>query len=299
MMPSAPRASHDAHVLIVGGGGTGGALAHDLALRGVARHARRARRVHVRDDRTSSRPAAQRRAVRGERSRVGGGMHRGEPDPPCDRTRIVRGERRAVRGDRRRRHGVPAELPRRVRGVRHPCGAAHPTAGPSHGADAEPAAEGRGACARRNDGRDADAHAVLRDREAQRRGAAEPRGGDGFAASRRRRERRRDTRPRDRTGRRDPCGRHRERDGTLVGAGRHHGRRRRPDPPVTRRPAGLARADVQHGDQSSPRVGRRRHRGTATRALDRGHEFLGRRRPRSTSASHRTMSPGCSRKDRS
>ena len=35
MMPSAPRASHDAHVLIVGGGGTGGALAHDLALRGV------------------------------------------------------------------------------------------------------------------------------------------------------------------------------------------------------------------------------------------------------------------------
>ena len=26
---------HDAHVLIVGGGGTGGALAHDLALRGV------------------------------------------------------------------------------------------------------------------------------------------------------------------------------------------------------------------------------------------------------------------------
>ena len=35
MMPSAPRASHDAHVLIVGGGGTGGALAHDLALRGL------------------------------------------------------------------------------------------------------------------------------------------------------------------------------------------------------------------------------------------------------------------------
>ena len=35
MMSSAPRGSHDAHVLIVGGGGTGGALAHDLALRGV------------------------------------------------------------------------------------------------------------------------------------------------------------------------------------------------------------------------------------------------------------------------
>jgi glycerol-3-phosphate dehydrogenase len=35
MIPSAQRASHDAHVLIVGGGGTGGALAHDLALRGV------------------------------------------------------------------------------------------------------------------------------------------------------------------------------------------------------------------------------------------------------------------------
>ena len=27
---------HDAHVLIVGGGNTGGALAHDLALRGIA-----------------------------------------------------------------------------------------------------------------------------------------------------------------------------------------------------------------------------------------------------------------------
>lgn len=35
MMQSAPRTSHDAHVLIVGGGGTGGALAHDLALRGL------------------------------------------------------------------------------------------------------------------------------------------------------------------------------------------------------------------------------------------------------------------------
>ena len=29
------RARHDAHVLVIGGGGTGGALAHDLALRGV------------------------------------------------------------------------------------------------------------------------------------------------------------------------------------------------------------------------------------------------------------------------
>jgi glycerol-3-phosphate dehydrogenase len=35
MTGAAPRATHDAHVLIVGGGGTGGALAHDLALRGV------------------------------------------------------------------------------------------------------------------------------------------------------------------------------------------------------------------------------------------------------------------------
>jgi glycerol-3-phosphate dehydrogenase len=35
MTGSAPRVAHDAHVLIVGGGGTGGAVAHDLALRGV------------------------------------------------------------------------------------------------------------------------------------------------------------------------------------------------------------------------------------------------------------------------
>jgi glycerol-3-phosphate dehydrogenase len=35
MTQSAPRTSYDAHVLIVGGGGTGGALAHDLALRGL------------------------------------------------------------------------------------------------------------------------------------------------------------------------------------------------------------------------------------------------------------------------
>jgi glycerol-3-phosphate dehydrogenase len=34
MTRSAPRAGHDAHVLIIGGGGTGGALAHDLVLRG-------------------------------------------------------------------------------------------------------------------------------------------------------------------------------------------------------------------------------------------------------------------------
>ena len=160
-----------------------------------ARHARRTRRVHVRDDGTSPRPAAQRRAVRRERPRVGGGMHRGEPDPPCDRTRFVRGERRAVRGDRRRGHGVPAGLPRGVRGVGHPGGAAHATAGPSPGTDAEPAAEGRGACARRNDGRDADAPAVLRDGEAERRVAAEPRRGDGVADPRRRRERRRRARP--------------------------------------------------------------------------------------------------------
>jgi glycerol-3-phosphate dehydrogenase len=35
MIQSAPGTHHDAHVLIVGGGGTGGALAHDLALRGL------------------------------------------------------------------------------------------------------------------------------------------------------------------------------------------------------------------------------------------------------------------------
>src|ERR1700745_60391 len=36
MMQAAPRAARDAlHVLIVGGGGTGGALAHDLTLRGL------------------------------------------------------------------------------------------------------------------------------------------------------------------------------------------------------------------------------------------------------------------------
>jgi glycerol-3-phosphate dehydrogenase len=35
MTQSARRTTYDAHVLIVGGGGTGGALAHDLALRGL------------------------------------------------------------------------------------------------------------------------------------------------------------------------------------------------------------------------------------------------------------------------
>ena len=35
MTQAAPAATHDAHVLIIGGGGTGGALAHDLALRGL------------------------------------------------------------------------------------------------------------------------------------------------------------------------------------------------------------------------------------------------------------------------
>ena len=35
MTQTAPKVTHDAHVLIIGGGGTGGALAHDLALRGL------------------------------------------------------------------------------------------------------------------------------------------------------------------------------------------------------------------------------------------------------------------------
>ena len=35
MTQTAPTVTHDAHVLIIGGGGTGGALAHDLALRGL------------------------------------------------------------------------------------------------------------------------------------------------------------------------------------------------------------------------------------------------------------------------
>ena len=95
MTQAAPAATPDAHVLIVGGGRhRGRPRARPRAPR-APRDARRARRVHVGDDRTPPRPAAQRGALRGERPRVGGGVHRGEPDPPEDRAGLVRGERRA------------------------------------------------------------------------------------------------------------------------------------------------------------------------------------------------------------
>ena len=87
----------DGHILIVGGGGTGGALAHDLSLRGL--------RVTLveRGELTSGTTGRHHGmlhsggALRGQRPRVGGGVHRGEHDPPADLPRDLRVERRPVR----------------------------------------------------------------------------------------------------------------------------------------------------------------------------------------------------------
>ena len=157
------------HVLIIGGGGTGGALAHDLALRGIAGHAGRARGVHVRDHRSPPRPAAQRRALRRQRQGVGGGVHRGEHAPSAHPPGLVRGERRPVRRRHRRGHGLSRRRSSRAArqtGIRTQD--LHARRGAAAGADAEPRAEGRGAGARRHDGRDADAAAVLRHGEGER-----------------------------------------------------------------------------------------------------------------------------------
>ena len=68
-------------------------------------------------------------------------------------------------------------------------------------------------------------------------------------------------------------------------ADRAHGGGRRPDPPLARRDARRARPPVQHGDQPPARIRRRRHRRAATRVVDRRHQLLGRGGPRGSGRS--------------
>ena len=279
MMPSAPRASHDAHVLIVGGGGTGGALAHDLALRGV--------RVTLveRGEFTS-----------GTTGRHHGLLHSGARYAVNDRESAVEciEENRILRaiapGSFEENDGLfvaiddedMAYLPSFLEGC-EASGIPAEQLTPQQALRMEPMLNPQLKAAVRVPDATMDAMRMPMRffATAKRNGASllnhvEVTGlliHDGVVSGAA------DARPRHGPRRRDPRGPHRERDGTLVGAGRHHGRCRRPDPPVPRRPAGPARADVQHGDQPSPRIGRRRHRRAATRALDRGHQLLGRRGP--------------------
>ena len=123
-----------------------------------------------------------------------------------------------------------------------------------------PASAGGGAGARRHDGRDAHAAPVLRHGQGQRRRPAQLRRRAPTSSARA------GSSPARRSATSSPAASARihadlvgERHGPVVGTDRQHGRRRRADPPVTRRDARRAGPALQHGDQPAARL-----RATAT-----------------------------------
>ena len=157
-----------AHVLIVGGGGTGGALAHDLALRGV--------KVTLveRGEFTS-----------GTTGRHHGLLHSGARYAVNDQESAIEciEENRILRtiapGSFEENDGLFVAvtdedmeyLPAFLEGCAAtgiPDAAAHARGDAAPRAEPEPRAEGGGPGARRDDGRDADAAPLLRDREDER-----------------------------------------------------------------------------------------------------------------------------------
>ena len=182
---------HDAHVLVIGGGGTGAALAHDLTLRGL--------RVTLveRGELTS-----------GTTGRHHGLLHSGGRYAVSDRASaiecieentilrricpgIVRAQRRAVRRDRPRRTWTFLEpFLEGCAACGIPDAAAHGRAGAAPGAEPQSRGEGRRAGPGRDDRRDAHADALLRDRQAQRRRDLDLHGGRRPRHARRRRRRR-------------------------------------------------------------------------------------------------------------
>ncbi len=249
------------HVVVIGGGGTGGAVAHDLALRGSAGHRPGARRGDLGHHRAPPRAAAQRRPLRGVRRGVRRGVHHREPDPAPDRARLVRAERRPVRRDHRRGHGLPAAVRRGLRGVRHPGDRALRRRGAAPRARA--VTRTIKAAVRVPDGTMDAMRLPLRFfASAQRNGAVirtytsvvglrRENGAVTGVQSPRRRQRRGV-----RAGRR-PGG---QRDGPVGPAGRRHGRGPGAGPLLARRARRGAHAAVRDGDQPAAPVGRRRHR---------------------------------------
>ena len=116
----------DGHILIVGGGGTGGALAHDLSLRGL--------RVTLveRGELTSGTTGRHHgmlhsggRYAVGDRESAVECMRR-EHDPPAHLPRKLRVERRPVHRGRRRGHGVSRATARGLRSHGIPARQQHP-----------------------------------------------------------------------------------------------------------------------------------------------------------------------------
>ncbi len=186
------QASSAPHVVIVGGGGTGGAVAHDLILRGL--------RVTLveRGEITS-----------GTTGRHHGLLHSGARYAVKDRESavecieenqllrriapgFVRVERRLVRRRSPRRTGVRPEALRRVPGVRDiPARLVTRERGAPPRAQPQPRGpQGRDPGPGRDDGRDADAAALVRHGQAQRgldpavhRGGGDERGPDSRGAA--------------------------------------------------------------------------------------------------------------------
>ncbi len=165
------------HILIVGGGGTGGALAHDLALRGL--------RVTLveRGEVTS-----------GTTGRHHGLLHSGARYATTDRAAAIEciAENKILRricpGSFEENDGLfvaitdedvefEESIPRIVLAVRRADQAHRPGASVTHGARPQPQPSLRDPGSRRHDGRNAGAAAFLRDGPSQRRGHSPVHGG--------------------------------------------------------------------------------------------------------------------------
>ena len=288
------RPHSPAHVLIVGGGGTGGALAHDLALRGL--------RVTLveRGELTS-----------GTTGRHHGLLHSGAAMPSTTASRRSSASRRtrscggSARARSRRTTGSSSPSTRRTsstssRSSRAARRAASPPQRltPAEALRLEPNLNPELKVAVRVPDATMDAmrmpmrfFATARHNGAEIRPYTEV---DGPAASTTAwsaaptlhdhvtgKERRRPRRHR------------RQRHRAVVGEGRRDGRRRRADPAVAGRPARRARPPVQHGRQPAAQVGRRRHRRARSAACRSSARARGSSTTRTTSTSPRTTSRGC------
>ena len=266
--PSAP------HVLIIGGGGTGGALAHDLTLRGL--------RVTLveRGEVTS-----------GTTGRHHGLLHSGARYATTDRAAAIEciAENKILRRiapgsfeendglfvapDRRGRR-LRAAVPRSLLAVRRPDSPDRPRRGTARRARSQPGVAVRGPGARRDDGRHADAAALLRHGPAQRRRDPDLHRGDVRDDGRTVGPGRGGPRPRGRPGLRDRRGYRDQRRGAVGGEGGGAGGRRGPDRALARGHGRRARPPLQHGRQSAPRPRRRRHRAAAARAVGGGDQLV-------------------------
>ena len=268
-----------AHVVVVGGGGTGGALAHDLVLRGL--------RVTLleRGELTS-----------GTTGRHHGLLHSGaryavnDPESAVECIAENRILRQIAPGSFEENGGLFVALTDEDMdykpGFLTACAACDIPArelSPAEalpGAGPQPSPQSGGMGAGRDHGRDAAATSVLRHREDGRGRAAGLHRGHRRADGRPADHRGRDPRPGDR--RRWPGGGRpgRQRHRPLVRATGRHGRCGRPRPAVPRRAAGAVGPAVRAGRQPPPPGRRRRHRRSPAGPVDCRDQRLDRGGPR-------------------